>query len=167
MTDKPSSPVCYAAEASDTYMGYADRDEILSALNELLEAERAGALVASSSRHEAPLASYSALMQDVGRDEAHWCAMLTRQIQRLSGSPSRKTGAFFEKAMAISDPLERLVFLNRGQAWVVRKLEKLLPRIRNDALHADLKAMEEKHRVNINLTEAFLQRSETIPREKD
>src|SRR3546814_1647651 len=80
-------------------------------------------------------------MQDVGRDEAHWCVMLTRQIQRLGGSPSHKTGAFFAKAIAISDPLERLVFLNRGQSWVVRKLAKLLPRIRDDALHADLKSM--------------------------
>src|SRR3546814_9283718 len=91
MTNKPSSAVCYAAEASGIYMGYADRDEVLGALNELLEAERAGTRVASFSRREAPLTAYSALMQDVGRDEAHWCVMLTRQIQRLGGSPSHKT----------------------------------------------------------------------------
>src|SRR3546814_3860615 len=29
MTNKPSSAVCYAAEASGIYMGYADRDEVL------------------------------------------------------------------------------------------------------------------------------------------
>jgi len=167
MTNKRSSPVCYAEEASDVYMGYADRDEVLGALNELLEAERAGTRVASSSRREATLTGYAALMQDVGQDEAHWCAMLTRQIQRLDGSPSHNTGAFFEKAMVISDPLERLVFLNRGQAWVVRKLEKLLPRIRDDALHADLKSMAEKHRVNINLAEAFLQKNQAVPPTKD
>src|SRR3546814_14907315 len=102
-------------------MGYADRDEVLGALNELLEAERAGTRVASFSRREAPLTAYSALMQDVGRDEAHWCVMLTRQIQRLGGSPSHKTGAFFAKAIAISEPLERLVFLNHGQSWGGRK----------------------------------------------
>lgn len=157
MTNKPFSPVCYASECSDAYMGYADRDEILAALNALLEAERAGTRVASSSRRETTLTDYSALMHDVGQDEAHWCAMLTRQIRRLDGCPSRKTGAFFEKAMAISDPLERLVFLNRGQAWVVRKLEKLFPRISDDALHADLKAMAKEHRANINLIEIYLQ----------
>jgi hypothetical protein len=108
-------------------MGYADRIEIVGALNELLEAERAGARVASRSRQETLPEGYTALMQEVGRDEAHWCAMLTRQICRFDGMPSHATGAFFEKAMAISDPLERLVFLNRGQTWVVRKLEKLLP----------------------------------------
>src|SRR3546814_4890286 len=55
MTNKLSSAVCYAAEASGIYMGYADRDEVLGALNELLEAERAGTRVASFSRREAPL----------------------------------------------------------------------------------------------------------------
>src|SRR3546814_15569955 len=104
MTNKPSSAVCYAAEASGIYMGYADRDEVLGALNELLEAERAGTRVASFSRREAPLTAYSALMQDVGRDEAHWFVMPTRQIQRLGGSPSHKTGAFFAQAIAISAP---------------------------------------------------------------
>ena len=41
----------------------------------------------------------------------------------------------------IAKPLERLAFLNRGQAWVVRKLEKLLPRVCDDTLYADLKEM--------------------------
>ena len=155
MTKQPSSPVCYAGEASDTYMGYADRDEILEALNELLEAERAGARVALKSS-KAAQADYSRLMQDVQKDEAHWCAMLTRQIRRLDGVPSRNTGAFLGKAMAIPEPLERLAFLNRGQVWVIRKLETLMPRVRDHALHADLKAMADKHRENVELADALL-----------
>ena len=157
MTNKPSSPVCYAADASDSYMGYADRDEILAALNELLEAERAGARVAAHSHRETSRATYDELMQDVGRDEAHWCAMLTQQIQLLGGQPSHQTGAFFAQAMAISDLVDRLVFLNRGQAWVVRKIERLLLRVRDDALHADLKEMADRHRTNIERTQAFLE----------
>ena len=160
MTNKPSSPVCYAAEASDAYMGYADRDEILTALNELLEAERAGVRVALESSKSADLEGYRELMQGVRDDEAHWCAMLTRQIQRLGGSPSPKTGDFRAKAMAIADPLERLEFLNRGQAWVVRKLQKLMPRVRDDGLHTDLKAMADKHGVNIDLAEVFLRKNQ-------
>ncbi len=162
MTNNPSSPICYASEASDAYMGYADRDQILTALNELLEAERAGARVALESSKAKEPAGYSELMQHVRKDEAHWCAMLTRQIQLLCGTPSRKTGAFRGKAMAIPEPLDRLSFLNRGQAWVVRKLEKLMPRIRDDALHADLKDMAEKHRVNIDLADTFLENSRTL-----
>lgn len=156
MTNNPYSPICYAAEASDAYMGYADRDEILTALNELLEAERAGARVALDSSKAKNPAGYTELMQHVRKDEAHWCAMLTRQIQLLGGTPSRKTGAFRGKAMAIPGPVERLEFLNRGQAWVVRKLEKLMPRIRDDALHAELKEMADRHRENIIKAETFM-----------
>lgn len=156
MTDEPASPVCYAGHAADAYMGYADRDEIVAALNMLLEAERAGARVAQGSRKTGSLAGYVQLMRDVRKDEAHWCAMLTRQIERLGGIPSRKTGAFLDKAMAIPAPLDRLAFLNRGQAWVVRKLEELMPRVRDGALHADLKDMADRHCANIRLAEDFL-----------
>src|SRR3546814_17595310 len=41
MTNELSSPICYGPQADDAYMGYAPRDEILAALTELLEAERA------------------------------------------------------------------------------------------------------------------------------
>ena len=159
MTNEPSSPVCYATDAADAYMGYADRDEILSTLNMLLEAERAGTRVAQGSGKSATLSGYAQLMRGVRKDEAHWCAMLTRQIQRLGGTPSRRTGAFLDKAMAIPAPLDRLAFLNRGQVWVVRKLDELMPRVRDAALHADLKDMADRHRANIRLADDFLARS--------
>ena len=60
------------------------------------------------------------------------------------------------KAMTIADPIERLVFLNRGQAWVVRKLEALLPRVRDDALHAALREMLDSHVENIDRAERFV-----------
>jgi len=156
MSREPSSPVCYAADADDAYMGYAPRDEVLAALNELLEAERAGARVALASAKAAAGPDHAALMQAVRADEAHWCAMLSHQIRRLGGTPSRRTGAFHGKAMAIADPRERLAFLNRGQAWVVRKLDALTPRVRDDALHADLRAMAQKHRDNIERADEYL-----------
>lgn len=156
MTGDRASPVCYGADADDVYMGYAPRDEILAALNELLEAERAGARVALASVGDAVSADHAAMMRDIRADEARWCAMLTRQIRRLGGTPSRRCGAFRGKAMAISDPIERLAFLNRGQAWVVRKLAELTRRVRDNALHADLRQMAESHRVNIDGAAAFL-----------
>lgn len=150
---KPASPVCYGAEADDAYMGYAGRDEILAALNELLEAERAGARVALES---GKLPDLKVLMHAVGADEARWCAMLSREIKRLGGAPTQRVGAFRDKAMAIPDPRERLAFLNRGQAWVVRKLDALMPRIRDDALHAALREMADSHRANIALTDRHI-----------
>lgn len=163
MNDDRASPVCYGAEADDVYMGYAPRDEIVAALNELLEAERAGARVALASVGDAVSADHAAMMRLVRADEARWCAMLSRQIRRFGGTPSRKCGAFRGKAMAIANPIERLAFLNRGQAWVVRKLAELMRRVRDDALHADLRDMLESHRVNIDSAAAFLDANGASP----
>ena len=149
-----ASPACLAHEMDDGYMGYATRDELLLALNELLEAERAGARVTLRMTQEVPQALKTTIV-GLQRDEARWCGVLTKSIQQLQGAPSRKTGAFYEKAMAISDVAERLAFLNRGQGWVVCKLERLLPRVRDDALHADLAAMLKSHQDNIELVTSY------------
>jgi len=74
----------------------------------------------------------------------------------LEGAPSLKTGAFYEKAMAIPNVPERLAFLNRGQGWVVHKLKALLPTIRDETIHADLTAMLASHERNIGLVAAEL-----------
>ncbi len=147
---EPASPAYSAHEMEDGDMGYATRDELLAALNELLEAERAGARVILRMTREAPQA-LKAIVVGLLRDEARWCGILTRTIHQLLGTPSGKTGTFYEKAMAISDMAERLALLYRGQGWIVRKLEGLLPRVRDDALHADLAAMLKSHRDNIEL----------------
>ena len=157
MTNEPASPVCYEAGADDAYMGYAPREEILAALNELLEAERAGARVALHSRKDTATPAMLALINAVRVDEARWCAMLKQQILRLNGDPSKTCGAFYGKAMAIEAVMERLTFLNRGQSWVVRKLTAILPRVRDDALHLALRKMLLSHEVNIAQTTALIQ----------
>lgn len=137
-------------------MGYASPEEILAALHQLLEAERAGARVALASKTHAQDAGLSRLMEVVHADEAHWCAMLARHIGRLGGTLSAKTGEFYGKAMKIDDLGERAAFLNRGQAWVVRKLDTLIPRVRDEMLREDLHEMAERHRTNILLAEQCL-----------
>lgn len=156
MTNEPASPVCYAATADDAYMGYASRDEVIALLNELLEAERAGARAAVGSMAMAAPAGWRELWHLIRDEEAHWCAMLSRHITRLGGTPSHRTGAFYDKTLAIPAPLQRLSFLNRGQGWMARRLEQELPRIRDDLLHADLKEMARRHRETIATAQAFL-----------
>ncbi|MBN9571232.1 MAG: nitronate monooxygenase, partial [Alphaproteobacteria bacterium] len=144
-----ASPVCYAREGDDAYMGYATREELLAFLNELLEAERAGARVTARMTVEAGNGDARTVMRDVQRDEARWCAMLLKWIGRLEGEASPRTGAFYEKCMAIADYSERLAFLNRGQGWVVRKLREMTPKVRDDAMHADFTEMLKSHETNI------------------
>ena len=145
-----SSP-CSMHEADEAYMGYLGKDELTALLNELLEAEHAGARVTLESARAAGNGPIAELMRSIQHDEAHWCAMLADHIRVLGEAPTSKVGAFYGKAMAIADLDERITFLNRGQAWVVRKLREILPRVRSDRLHADLAEMLRSHEANIAL----------------
>jgi Domain of unknown function (DUF6306) len=129
----------------------AGTDELIASLNELLEAERAGARVTLETARQARRPAVVELMQHIQHDEARWCAMLLRQIKDLGGTASPRMGAFYEKAMAIEDIAERIAFLNRGQGWVVRKLREMIPRVQDASLSADLHHMLSSHVANITL----------------
>ena len=150
-----SSPVCYA-ETAPEYMGFATRDELLAALNELLEAERAGSRVCLRTAEEATDPDSRSLVENIQRDEAHWCAVLTKAILTLGATPSPRIGSFYEKAMAISTLPERLAFLNRGQGWVVKRLRELTPKVREHAIHRALSNMLASHERNVELVNASL-----------
>jgi hypothetical protein len=128
-----------------------DRQELLQFLNELLEAERAGAKALLRTAMDTDRKDFSEMAKAIHRDEARWCAMLTRAIRDLDGEPSPKTGAFYEKVMAIPEDGPRLAFVNRGQGWVVRKLREILPRIKDVRLSCDLTEMLISHEANIKL----------------
>src|SRR3546814_9591970 len=82
-------------------MGYASNNEIIAALQELLEAERAGARLALVSRSEAEAPDMKNLIETIHADESRWCAMLSREIKRLHAEQSQICGDFYEKAVAI------------------------------------------------------------------
>lgn len=146
---EPSSPVCYGGDGDPAYMGHLSNEELVSFLNRMLEAERAGARVALRTVQDAQTPQIRALARAIQRDEARWCAMLRQAIRILGGVPSSATGAFYEKAAAISDVPARLEFLNKGQAWVVKRLREALPKIGDDGLHRRLKAMLVAHEISI------------------
>lgn len=128
-------------------------DELVAALNELLEAERAGARVALETANQVKGQDLAPLVIDIQQDEVRWCKMLLGVIGSLGYSPSTTTGDFYEKAIVIEDLKERLLFLNRGQGWVVRRLEKLIPRIQESDIRSQLQAMLDAHILNIRQVE--------------
>jgi hypothetical protein len=79
------------------------RDELLAFLNEMLEAERAGAKALLHISKDAQEESAAALAMAVHHDEARWCAMLIAAIRLHGATPSEATGAFYEKVLAIAD----------------------------------------------------------------
>jgi hypothetical protein len=144
-----SSPPCLLHELDPSYLGYLAADAVLALLNELIEAERAGAKVVGRLGETAADPAVATTLRAVAKDEARFCAMLRRHVARLGGTPSRKTGLFHDKVMALDGIGPRIVLLNRGQGWVVRKLRDALPRIQDDALHRDLQEMLTVHERNI------------------
>lgn len=130
--------------------------EIIDFLNELLEAERAGARVALDTARQAAAAPLVGLLQAIRHDEARWCAMLLGQIGRIGGEASPRMGSFHERAMAIEDIKARVVFLNRGQGWVVRKLRDMMPRVHDRVLYTDLAHMLSSHVANITLANSAI-----------
>lgn len=145
----PASPPCFLHELDGQYLGYASAAECVTFLNLLLEAERAGARVALRTAAQCTDPQTRQLSRDIQRDEARWCGVLTHAIHRLQGVPSRITGAFHDKAMAIEDIAARLAFLNRGQWWVVKRLQEFLPKIGDETLYAELSEMLASHQRNI------------------
>jgi hypothetical protein len=132
--------------------------ELASLLNTLLEAERAGAKVVAAFLAELSLDSAAqATLLSVQRDESRNCAVLMRLLRHIGATPSRATGDFLGKALAIQGDRERLAFLNRGQAWVARRIAAALPQVADPRIREEMQAMHESHVVNIGTCEKLLE----------
>ncbi|HLK23148.1 MAG TPA: DUF6306 domain-containing protein [Caulobacteraceae bacterium] len=145
-------------------MDFAERDELVAELNTLLEAERAGARVGASLVADAPDETSRALAESIEADEIKWARALFEALKGMGADPSEKVGEFYEKAMAIEDFDNRLAFTNRGQAWVVRRLDALVPRIEDHGLAGVLQAMLDSHVANIGTANDALEaRGHPVP----
>ena len=134
-----------------------DRETLAALLNELLEAERAGARALSAWLDELPVESAAwPRLRLVQRDEARNCARLIDLLIGMGAKPSLKTGDFARRARETSGWEHRLAFLNRGQAWVVRTLSAALPRLADSPAREVLAKMRDEHRDNIAVCEALL-----------
>ena len=130
--------------------------ELIAALNELLEAERAGVEVMSRLLAEAPTVETRQLFTSVRNDEAWSCAGLVSAIRRAEGTPSDGKGDFAARVFALDGLHARLTMLNRGQAWVARRLDRLLEQPLDPETHEFLRAMRDAHVANIAACERLL-----------
>ena len=87
-----SSPPCFAAEVGE-YPSHVGQETLIATLNELLEAERAGARVAPHTAEDAP-ADLLPLVRAIQHDEARWCALLVQAIQRSVARHRAAQGTF-------------------------------------------------------------------------
>lgn len=122
-------------------------------LNELLEAERAGVETLSRLFPEARTPEMKTLFGQVRDDEAWSCAGLARSIKTLGGVMSEKKGDFAEKVMSEPTLAARLRLLNRGQGWVVKRLDALLGETLPASVSDFLREMKKRHVANIEACE--------------
>jgi nitronate monooxygenase len=118
-------------------------------LNSLGEAERAGGRVLHELTELARSPELRELLKKVGHDEGYYAGELAAHVRRLGGAPSTKTGDFVEKVREVNDLRGKLELLNRGQRWVIRKIDENLASLQDADLHAFLDLMAKGHHVNI------------------
>ena len=122
--------------------------DIVEQLNELLAAERAGVDTLSRLGEHAS-ADTRPLFDEIRDDEAWSCAGLVECLKRLGHQPTRAKGNFAEKVLALPTLPERLRLLNRGQRWVMERIDGLLPKELHDDTRAFLTEMRDVHVRNV------------------
>jgi 5-formyltetrahydrofolate cyclo-ligase len=130
--------------------------ELAAFLNTLLEAERAGAKVLAAFLDQMRLApdARDALAR-IQRDESRNCVELMDLLRHIGAEKSAATSDFLDRALAVAGTRQRLEFLNRGQAWVARRIAAALPRIRDTRVRAAMLNMQASHVANICACEAL------------
>lgn len=111
--NEPSSPACSMHEADAAYMGYAGTGELIACLNELLAAVRSGE----------PLTV---------EDAAAASDLLARHLVKLGAPPSPTD------ALGLVGSTGRGEDPGSARNRVMRMVCEMLPRVRDETLHADL-----------------------------
>jgi hypothetical protein len=130
-------------------------------LNLLGDAERAGGRVLHEMTELAQSLELRELLKKVGHDEGYYAGELAAHVRRLGGNPSNRTGDFVDKVRAVADFRGKLELLNRGQRWVIRKIEEQLNSIGDPHLRAFLSVMAQGHHVNIAALEEALAKGQS------
>jgi nitronate monooxygenase len=99
-------------------------------LNEMLEAERAGAKALVVYMDDFPRNGEAwKTLRQIQADEAHNCALMGKLLEKAGTPYSHATGKFYDKAIAVKGPKPRVEYLVRGLKWAVRRFEAELPRL--------------------------------------
>jgi nitronate monooxygenase len=125
-------------------------------LNMMGDAERAGGRVLHELTDQAQSLELRELLKKAAHDEGYYAGELAGHVRRLGGAASNKTGDFVDKVRAAGDFKGKLDLLNRGQRWVIRKIDENLPSISDARLQAFLRVMARGHHVNIGALEDAL-----------
>ena len=131
-------------------------DPLVGGLNAILEVERAGTRILTALMATGDVPGANVLLAQVQRDQACNCAQLTRIVRRLGGAPSMAVGSLRDKVLALDGLEDRLELMNRGQAWIARRLDHIVPRVADADIRAELGEIRDTHRANIAVCAVLL-----------
>ena len=122
----------------------------------MLEAERAGARALVVFMDDWPRNGAEwKVLRKVHEDEAHNCALIGKLLEKAGTPYSHATGRFYDKALAVQGPRERIAFLVRGLKWAVKKFEQALPSLDPEA-RAVFEKMRDSHLRSIAACEKLI-----------
>lgn len=130
--------------------------DVVEQLNRLLAAERAGVEALSRLVEQAPTPEMRTLFSQIRDDEAWVCAGLVGCLARLGRRPTLAKGDFAVKVLALPALPDRVRLLNRGQRWVVERIDGLLPRDLDEDTRAFLAEMRAVHLRNVRRCDELL-----------
>jgi nitronate monooxygenase len=130
--------------------------ETVEFLNTLGEAERAGGRVLHELEQQASSLELKELLRKTAHDEGYWAGQIAGHVRRLGAEPSSAMGDFIDKVRALGDLKSKIELLNRGQRWVIRKIEEQLPSLADPHLKAFLVVMAKGHQLNIQAVDDAL-----------
>ena len=77
-------------------------------------------------------------------------------VVREGGIPSKGVGEFVDKVIALDTLEEKLILLNKGQAWVARKIDEAIAFGTHPETEAFLIEMKKRHDTNIGELDNYL-----------
>ncbi len=127
----------------------------------MLEAERAGARALVAFLDDWPRNGPEwKVLRRVHEEEAHNCALIGKLLEKAGVPYSHATGEFYGKAVAVTDPKQRIEFLVRGLKWAVKRFDEALPSL-DDEAKALFARMRDSHLRSIAACEQVVQ---SLPR---
>ena len=130
---------------------------LASALNLLLESERAGVIALDRPIAEVSHDELRRLLTLSREQEAATAASLENLMRAGGVAPSTKIGPFGDKVAAATTLHDRLSMLLRGEEWVARKADEALARAPEAGpIRAQLEQMGKRHRFEVEWGRAEL-----------
>ncbi len=156
-----ASPPCLQHEIDPSYLGYLSETELAALLADLQQEKRSAAETLASALAQAAGGEARARLRDLALDEAHSATVLQRQQLLLTGRTCPAAPA--NPGQDGPGESDLIASLARRLDLGSQRLDRILPRVREDFLSSALSLVRDLSRVNRARCEEFLYIQGKVP----